>query len=124
MDGIWEELAAKGDLTAVPHLTYTLNESGSSVRCTADFPVQKKLKVDELNAAHAQWDPVQRDDAEADDGFQYPGWASEWAARGDGTESAGADVYNEAGDLGSKRQRAATVRHASPLHLRVLTCFT
>ncbi|KAI5823495.1 hypothetical protein K523DRAFT_255071 [Schizophyllum commune Tattone D] len=87
--GVYHDFEAARDLTTAPHLSYTLNDSGDHVTCTAhDFvpPPAKRRRIGDLEGSHAQWTPVPRDTAD-DTEFEYPPWTSNWAASGDGPAS-------------------------------------
>ncbi|KAL1658420.1 hypothetical protein GGF50DRAFT_120879 [Schizophyllum commune] len=109
--GVYHDFEAARDLTTAPHLSYTLNDSGDHVTCTAhDFvpPPAKRRRIGDLEGSHAQWTPVPRDTAD-DTEFEYPPWTSNWAASGDGPASLDTGVEDEFCEVGHKRSRAGWV---------------
>lgn len=112
--GVYHDFEAARDLTTAPHLSYTLNDSGDHVTCTAhDFvpPPAKRRRIGDLEGSHAQWTPVPRDTAD-DTEFEYPPWTSNWAASGDGPASLDTGVEDEFCEVGHKRSRAGWVRRS------------
>ncbi|TRM56390.1 hypothetical protein BD626DRAFT_575715 [Schizophyllum amplum] len=112
-DGVWDDFDITANPIAAPNLSYTIHESGDRVDCTAhDFeePARKKRKIGDLNGAHAGWRPVPRiGDDEASTDYDFPSWATDWAASGDGQGDFDAGWDNEFYEVGSKRFRQGTV---------------
>ncbi|TRM58348.1 hypothetical protein BD626DRAFT_573568 [Schizophyllum amplum] len=126
-DHIWHDFDAVADPASAPNLAYTLSEDGRRVLCTAqDWAVpapNKRRKLSDLQGAHVGWDALEREDAP----FDFPEWATGWAANGDNNASPDYTGEDEFVDIGMKRGRSTQVNpmdtwrhHSQQLYLAEL----